>query len=62
VNVIVAYWGNFHPGILQSPSLVPRRGMEIIQSTLDRIKPETQCGGKPQVQRPTSAEGVRVVD
>jgi hypothetical protein len=49
-NVIVAYWGNFHPDILQSPSLVPRRGMGILPSPSDRSTPETRRSGPHEKQ------------
>jgi hypothetical protein len=45
MNVIVVHWGNFNLDIWQSPSLLPRRGMGIIQSTSDRIKPEIRRSG-----------------
>jgi hypothetical protein len=50
INVIVAHWGNFHLDIVQSPSLLPQRGMGIIYSTSDRIKPKTRHSGPYEKQ------------
>src|SRR5215510_9865058 len=59
VHVIVAHWEHFHPDILPSPLLLPRRGTGIIHAPSDRIKPATVmsqcCHGSPAWHKRTMA-------